>query len=375
MSGWTGWTGWRLPALLFILGTALGAASRLVPGMLTPEPQTTPGPPPPSPVVDGAAAVAPVARSAGSVAVPGAVPRPAPPALPPLSVLFMGNSYLAGNSMPSVIAGLALADGQRPFEYVLDTPGSFTLQAHVATGRYRKHLASRRFDFVVLQEQSQRLSYDRASRDKNVNNHARVLHNAIADSGAQTVLFMTWARRAGNKQGGVKDDTYARMQRRVATGYTELQVSLGSLLAPVGLVWQDVRRSRSDFRLFKKDGSHPTPEGTYLAACVLYTLFYGRPVSELDFRGEVDVKVARFIRQRVDRLAKRLSIRSEHSAGRAPDLPAIPGIVAAGGDDCPRGYAAVQDVCYHSTLDQEAPVRDAFIHAYKGGAIPPLVAP
>jgi hypothetical protein len=50
------------------------------------------------------------------------------------------------------------------------------------------------------------------------------------------------------------------------------------LLVPVGLVWKEVRTTRAELGLYADD-THPSPVGSYLAACVFYAvLFESSPV-------------------------------------------------------------------------------------------------
>jgi hypothetical protein len=46
-------------------------------------------------------------------------------------------------------------------------------------------------------------------------------------------------------------------------------------VAPAGQAWQAVVTANPGIVLWQSDGSHPTPAGTFLAACVLYTRVFG----------------------------------------------------------------------------------------------------
>jgi hypothetical protein len=55
----------------------------------------------------------------------------------------------------------------------------------------------------------------------------------------------------------------------------------GATVAHVGEAWAAFRATESvtppaRSALFQNDGSHPSPEGTYLAACVFYATLYGK---------------------------------------------------------------------------------------------------
>ena len=68
----------------------------------------------------------------------------------------------------------------------------------------------------------------------------------------------------------------------------------------MGLAFEESYRRRPDLRLHKDyDGSHPSLEGTYLAACVVYASLYGRsPVGNpYDYFGKVDKEAAGFLQR------------------------------------------------------------------------------
>jgi len=76
------------------------------------------------------------------------------------------------------------------------------------------------------------------------------------------------------------------MQDALDSAYTSLAKELGALLAPVGPAWQRALVDSPQLRLYQKDDSHPAPLGTYLAACVFYSLIYGKPAESLPGRGD-----------------------------------------------------------------------------------------
>ncbi|PKO14908.1 MAG: hypothetical protein CVU39_12585 [Chloroflexi bacterium HGW-Chloroflexi-10] len=47
------------------------------------------------------------------------------------------------------------------------------------------------------------------------------------------------------------------------------------VLIPVGPAWQTVQAARPDIQLYASDGLHPSAEGVYLSACVVYAVFTG----------------------------------------------------------------------------------------------------
>ena len=184
------------------------------------------------------------------------------PAAEPLQVLFIGNSYTYVNDLPSMLGELAASHDVRPVKTkTIGLPGG-TLQAHWEKAAAVAAIQQTQWDFVVLQEQSMLPTVD----PERMYRYARLFDAEIKKRRARTILFLTWARV--DKPG---------MQRALDTAYTTLANELGSIVAPVGPAWQKALTERTDLGLHHQDGSHPTRLGTYVAACVFYSVIYGKP--------------------------------------------------------------------------------------------------
>ena len=110
---------------------------------------------------------------------------------PAVRVLFVGNSLTYFNDMPAMIRELAAAGGQLPFVSVQETPGGCTLEQHWASGRAVRLLDEARWNYVVLQEQSQRPSWSKL-RARQMYPYARLFCTRIREAGANPVFFLTW---------------------------------------------------------------------------------------------------------------------------------------------------------------------------------------
>jgi hypothetical protein len=223
-------------------------------------------------------AVAPATLAAQSA--PAAAPRqpqasfraPGQTGHGPLRVLFIGNSYTYFNDLPSVIADLARGAGEaRPLLAEQVLVGGATLESHLTRGdasrRIRAGSSAGPWDVVVLQEQSTRPLEDTAAMYRAV----RALAAESRRVGAQPMLYETWARAVRP----LAQDSLARAYRRIGQ-------EVDAIVVPAGGAWALVRSADSSATrlLFVEDGSHPSPAGTYLAACTFYAALYGRsPVS------------------------------------------------------------------------------------------------
>jgi hypothetical protein len=179
-------------------------------------------------------------------------------------VLFIGNSFTARNDLPGLIARLAAARGVE-MEHRLISVGGASLRTHWNKGHAQDAIRRRRFDFVVLQEQST-LPVKNAVR---MHENVRLFDEVIRAAGARTVLYMTWARQ-----------NQPEAQQIITEAYSTIGRELGATVVPVGAVWQHFLRKHRRPVLHDKDRSHPTLAGSYLAACVFVAVLFGQsPVS------------------------------------------------------------------------------------------------
>lgn len=180
-----------------------------------------------------------------------------------LNVLFIGNSFTARNDLPGLLANLAAARG-KALQHRLISAGGASLRTHWNAGAALRAIQEGGYDHVVLQEQST-LPIKNAGR---MHENIRLFDEAIRVAGANTVLYMTWARRQAPES-----------QQAITNAYTGIGRELGATVVPVGLAWQRFLRLHGQPVLHDKDQSHPTVAGSYLAACVfLAVLFKARPV-------------------------------------------------------------------------------------------------
>src|SRR5262249_48680158 len=152
----------------------------------------------------------------------------------------------------------------RRMEHHLISAGGASLRTHWNAGHATRAIREGQYDAVVLQEQST-LPVKKAVR---MRENIRLFDEAIRSAGAKTVLYMTWARQHAPET-----------QQAITDAYTAIGRELGATVAPVGTAWQHLLRRHDQPSLYDKDGSHPSPAGSYLAACIfLAVLFRVSPV-------------------------------------------------------------------------------------------------
>ncbi|MBZ5496967.1 MAG: SGNH/GDSL hydrolase family protein [Acidobacteriia bacterium] len=186
-------------------------------------------------------------------------------------VLFIGNSYTYFNNVPEILTRMAESGRQQTVETRMVAPGGWRLKDHWEKGEALKALHESKWDYVVLQEQSTLgVNYfvegrPRIAGDEIFRPYAKKWAAEVRKTGAIPLFYLTWARKATPEDQGALNYAYMRAARE-----NRAQV------APVGIAWASVRRRQPSLELFYVDGSHPSPAGSYLAGCVLYSAIFRR---------------------------------------------------------------------------------------------------
>ncbi len=199
-------------------------------------------------------------------------------------VLFIGNSYTYVNNLPQLVHDIAISQGD---SLVFDSsaPGGYTFEAHTTFTETLNKINSDNWDYVVLQEQSQRPSFPPAQVANEVLPYAETLVNLIRQNDTCTtpIFFMTWGRKNGdqvNCQSYPPLCTYEGMQQRLRESYLLMAQLNDAEVAPVGAAWYQTRLNNPAIELYQADESHPSINGSYLAACVFYaSIFHKSPVN------------------------------------------------------------------------------------------------
>ncbi|MBK6629263.1 MAG: PKD domain-containing protein [Flavobacteriales bacterium] len=219
----------------------------------------------------------PLLPLAGLVAMIGIL-RPA--AAQTTRILFLGNSYTGVNSLPTLVEQVAVSLGDT-VEASSNMPGGYTFEQHAANPTSLALIDAQPWDFVVLQEQSQRPSFPLAQVQVEVFPFAAQLVDAIRanDSCTTPVFYMTWGRQDGDQRNCPNWPpvcTYAGMQALLRERYLQMTTDNAAACAPAGAAWAHVRDQYPGINLYATDGSHPSMAGSYLVACTMYATFFGR---------------------------------------------------------------------------------------------------
>lgn len=216
--------------------------------------------------------------AAGLAVLGGCAPAAGNTALPHMRVLFIGNSFtFYNNGIDQVLRGLAPNT-----EVDSATKGGYRLRDHLGDSATMDKLRNGNWTAVVIQEQSQTPVWTYAD----FTSAAATMVAEVHKTGARPLLLATWARPDSN---GITTTA-------LNSAFTKAGKRLGVPVVPAGNAFGASLAAHPEIVLNQADG-HPSPAGTYLAGCVVYSsLFSVSPVGNT-FTGGLDAGVASLLQQ------------------------------------------------------------------------------
>ena len=192
-----------------------------------------------------------------------------------MRILFIGNSFTHANDLPGMLIAMMATKGIG-LETKQVTPGGCTLKKHWEDGNAIQVINEGNWDYVIIQEQSQMPVFQPPVTLK----YAALLAGAAAKTGAKPVFYLTWAYR-----------DKPEMQAGLTKTYMRAGKDANCLVAPAGVAWEGVRKKYPRIPLHAKDGKHPSVQGSYLTACVMYATILRRDPMGLPGRLRIDKQV------------------------------------------------------------------------------------
>lgn len=175
-----------------------------------------------------------------------------------MKLLFIGNSHTYYNSMPETVFRLLEATGDKPHVTMLSEGGK-GLAYHVSTPATNINIRCGRYDAVIAQDRAS--MFDAAAfRDA-----AKALKDMTERVHTKFFLFMPWTGR-----------DHRAAQRDMTEIYHDFCRSNNCFFAPVGEVFGRILQHEPPELLYREDGKHATPVGSYLAAVTIFYTVTGR---------------------------------------------------------------------------------------------------
>jgi hypothetical protein len=175
-----------------------------------------------------------------------------------MRILFVGNSYTSRNDLPGLLRTLAAqCDPPITIETQAIVAGGASLRRHWNAGTVLQALNVMHWDYVVLQDQST-LPVKNAGR---YHDNIRLYVTPIRERNAKLVLYLNWPRMGVPQTANALD-----------LAVRQIGVEVGAIVVPVGPAWRVAAQMLPTLALYERDGSHPTVAGSYLAACVFFSV-------------------------------------------------------------------------------------------------------
>lgn len=178
-------------------------------------------------------------------------------------LLFVGNSLIFENSLPEILHSLFKDSAQKGsmepgFKISMVVQAGLTLEQHIMYEVAAQVIEEGGpWDMVVLQEQSTRPIQEPAKMFE----YGQELGQLIRSAGAKPVVFSTWCMSDRPED-----------QNQISSMCSTLANMIDADLARVADCWSNAKQTAPSINLYK-DRIHPSPEGSYLAACCFYSLF------------------------------------------------------------------------------------------------------
>jgi len=166
---------------------------------------------------------------------------------------------------------------------------SYTLEKHYNDKNTINKINSNTWDFVVLQEQSQRPVFDISTFCDQTLKYSQKLLELIMNNNpnCEVLLFMTWGRRYGDTELCSKlpyTCSFEEMQNKLIERYELLADYLGISVVPCGRLWKKIiLDDDTNINPFFTDNSHPNEIGSFMNAMLFYSVFTNKLIEKFNY--------------------------------------------------------------------------------------------
>ena len=182
-------------------------------------------------------------------------------------VLFVGNSFTFYWNLPSIVESMAKEKGVL-LDVHQSTAGGASLKQHWNSDKdliTRELIESGSFSRVVLQDYSS----NPLLKKKESNEYFKRFVQLIKSNQGQAIIYGTWMFPAISDKKYKSDDP-------IQSALKPISIKTNTPIAPVGTAFRLFQKKHPEIPLFTSDSKHPSPVGSYLAACVFFKLLTGK---------------------------------------------------------------------------------------------------
>lgn len=219
-------------------------------------------------------------------------------------VLFLGNSYTQNNNLPSLISQVASSTNDILI-HDSNLIGGYSLEQHATNQTSLNKINSNQWDYVVLQDQSQKPAFPINYVNNFVYPYATQLSNLVRANFSCSVplFYTTWGKKNGDPQVCQNGQcTYEVMDNLLQQRYRFMAESNKGLISPVAQVWRYIRTNHPTIELYASDNSHPSLEGSMAAAYTFYTIIYRKDPTLVTYNSSLNSNTASIIKNAVKQI-------------------------------------------------------------------------
>ena len=192
-----------------------------------------------------------------------------------MKILFIGNSYTFYNDLPKLFQSLATENGRfvesrevlcggRHLYDFLDRPDEYKAKLDAI-------LDTESFNYAILQDHSVGAMIE----PERFHDAVKRMKEKFGDRVKKIVLYATWGRKEGSATLAEHGWTRLGMTETIAREYRVCGADNGCIVSSVGECFADVMAHTDAIDLYNPDLTHPSYEGSCLAAIMHYATIFG----------------------------------------------------------------------------------------------------
>ena len=214
----------------------------------------------------------------------------------PLEIFFLGNSFTAANNMPDIVQQLANVAGLNCYIETYAPGGQFSTD-HCLNPYVYETIRSRKWDYVVIQDNQGAYVNQPPYVSSNYLSANFQLCDSIKanDICTSVIWFAGWAGEGGYPTYFPGDNTQSCIER-VLANVVYLNSTKHEVVGPIGEGWIRSLNEQPSIDLYSPDGNHPSLEGSYITASVLFSLMFKYNPVNLNYDGGVNSTDATYLR-------------------------------------------------------------------------------
>ena len=218
-----------------------------------------------------------------------------------MRILFLGNSLMFYNDMPETFRKMANAAGKNVYiQTILDggsTIAKYADPAHELGVSARKMISLGNWDYIVIQPSRRATPWENTVLEREIE-AAKTIKGLADGIGAKIIIYSVWGNNNGKatayKAVGASGTESLSTKLISRPAHAKFMYEFGNRVAEelgegittvyAGLSFENCIALNPDINLYHTDYTHPSPEGSYLAAASFYATIFGEKSLDVGYK-------------------------------------------------------------------------------------------